>query len=93
MLDLMAATGAGRHEDGSVRLGLDFFDERLRDFQRKFIFGFQHAKSAGHAAAAGFQQRDFPLRQALRQSRHEGGARQVTWRGNAREWRPLRASD
>ena len=70
MLNLMAATGAGGDDDGVAGLGLDFFDEGLRDFQGKFVFGGKRAVSAGHATAAGFQQGDFTLRQALRQPRH-----------------------
>ena len=38
MLDLMAATGAGRDDYGSVRLRFDLFYERRGDFQRQFVF-------------------------------------------------------
>jgi len=46
MLNLVAATRAGRHDDGSVRLVFDFFDKRPGNFQRKFIFRFQHPERA-----------------------------------------------
>jgi hypothetical protein len=58
MLDLMAATGAGGHDNRAGRLALDLFDKRLGDFQGEFVFLGERAERAGHAAAAGVKHGD-----------------------------------
>ena len=61
VLNLVAATGAGSHQDGSCGLCFDFIDEWLGHLQREVVLRFESAESAGHTATTGFEQGDLSL--------------------------------
>ncbi len=73
VLNLMAATRSGGDNNGSVRLAANEFREGLGDLQRQFVFGFQGAESASHAAAPGIEHRHVPARKAFGELAHVAG--------------------
>ena len=72
MVDLMAAAGARSDDHGSERLIADRLRQRLGHFEGEFVFGLQSSERSGHPAAAGIQQGDSALWQALREAAHKG---------------------
>ena len=55
VVDLMPTACAGRDDNGSGGLALDFCHEGFGDLQGEIIFRLQRAKGTGHAAAARLQ--------------------------------------
>jgi len=70
VFDLMATACAGGGQNRSRRLMAQFFDKRLGDFQRQFVFGIERAERSGHPATAGVEQSHFPSGQTLSQPNH-----------------------
>src|SRR3954468_9598044 len=71
MLELMAATGSGRNDDGAGRLGVHLLHERRRDLQREIVFPFEGAECAGHSAAARIENGGGSSGQTSREPGHE----------------------
>src|SRR5437899_3138364 len=69
----MAATGAGRDNDGAKRLASDFLGQRFGDLEREFIFVGQCTKCARHAATSGVQKRNFALGHSPSQASQKPG--------------------
>ena len=73
VFELMPATCAGSDDDAVGRLGADLLHERGGDFEGEIVFRFQGAEGAGHAAAAGIEERGGAPGQTRGEFRHEAG--------------------
>src|SRR5690349_18691116 len=68
VLNLVPATGAGSDDDRAIGLVADVAHQRFGDLQGEFVFLFQSAEGAGHAATTGIKEDGFTLRQPPRQA-------------------------
>src|SRR5947199_601387 len=76
MLNLMAATRAGRDYDCALRLGIYFFDQWFGHFEGEVVFGLERAECAGHAAATSVQQGCLASWQSFNQLCHKARVEQ-----------------